>query len=238
MTGTLYGVGVGPGDPDLLTLKAARLIETVHVLAVPVTQADGGSYALTIVAQWVRPEQTMLKLHFPMVRDQAVRDGHRRAAAEALIGEVRAGRDVAFLTEGDPLLHSTFGYILEHLPGDIPVEIVPGVSSIMAAAAQAQTPLVMGDERLAVLSATFESLADLEAILKQFDTVVLLKINRVLDQVIDALGSLELLESAVFIERASHAEGRVVRDVLSLRGTDVHYMSLLIISGGRMPRED
>ena len=108
MTGTLYGIGVGPGDPELLTLKAARLIRESPVIAAPIAKAGAESYALSIVADRLQPEQTVLKLLFPMLKDVAAKQAHRQAAAQAIAAELQAGRDVAFLTEGDPLLHSTF----------------------------------------------------------------------------------------------------------------------------------
>jgi precorrin-2/cobalt-factor-2 C20-methyltransferase len=236
--GTLYGIGVGPGDPELLTLKAARLLRQTRLIAVPITQAEGNSYALTVAAQHLHPEHTLLRLHFPMVRDAVVRAGHRQAAAKAITEQVCAGRDVAFLTEGDPLLHSTFIYILNYLPPELPVEVIPGVSSITAAAAQARLPLVNADQRLAILPATFEDMAELRRILGEFDAVVLLKVQRVLDQVLDVLAELQLTEQAVLVERASHPASRVIRGVARLRGTAVHYLSLLIIHPRRGDRED
>ncbi len=237
MTGILYGIGVGPGDPELLTLKAARIISQTPVIAGPIAKPGGESYALNIVSELLRPEQTALKLLFPMVRDTQTRQGHRRAAAQTIAKELEAGRDVAFLTEGDPLLHSTFIYILQHLSPRFPVEIIPGVSSIMAAAAQAQLPLVNADQRLAVIPATFENLAELRQVFFNFDTVVLLKVHRVFDQLLDLLDELGLSEHAVLVERASHAAGRVVEDARSLRGVPVHYLSLLIVCTMRGKRE-
>ena len=233
MDGVLYGVGVGPGDPELLTLKAARIAHEAPVIAVPVAQRDGDSYALGVVSRLLRPEQRVLPLHFPMVRDAAARRGYRQAAAHTIIGELEAGHDVAFLTEGDPLLHSTFIYVLEYLPAGARLQIVPGVTSITAAAAQATLPLVSGDQRLAVIPATFEDLADLPDLLGRFDTVVLLKFARVFDRLFDMLCELGLAETSVVVERASHPSGRVVRDLQALRGQPIHYLSLLVVAGGR-----
>lgn len=234
--GTLYGVGVGPGDPELLTLKAVRLLRQTPVIAVPVSQAGGESHALDTALSFLRPEQTVHKLYFPMVRDLADREQHRRAAAQAIATELRAGRDVAFLTAGDPLLYSTFIYVLRHLPAGLPVEIVPGVTSITAAAAQTKMPLVNAEQRLAVLPATFENPAQLRQTLHDFDTVVLLKVHRVLDRLIDLLNETGLIEGAMLVEQASRQAGRVVRNVRSLRGKPVHYLSLLIIRGHRNER--
>lgn len=230
--GKLYGIGVGPGDPELMTLKAARLVAQSPVVAVPVSKADGDSYALSIVADCLHAEQKILHLHFPMVKDLDVRKSKRRAAAMQIVAELEAGQDVAFLTEGDPFVHSTFVYLLEHLPEAVQVEVVPGVSSIMAAAVDAKRPLVMADERLAVIPATFENIADLRDVFANFDTVVLIKVYKVLDELLDLLDELNLSEGAVLVERASHPEARVIRDVQSLRENKPHYLSLMIIHTG------
>jgi len=229
MTGMLYGLGVGPGDPELITLKAARIIREVPVVAVPIAKAGAESYALGIVSDLLRPEQTVLELLFPMLKDVSAKQVHRQAAAQAIAAELQAGRDVAFLTEGDPLLHSTFIYVLQHLPDGLPVEIVPGVSSVTAAAAQARLPLVNANQRLAVIPTTFERLADLRQIFQEFDTVVLLKFHRLIDPLLDLLDELGLSQQTVLVERASHREGRVIRDARSLRGESIHYLSLLIV---------
>jgi precorrin-2/cobalt-factor-2 C20-methyltransferase len=229
MTGTLFGIGVGPGDPELVTLKAARLIKETPVVAVPITKPGGESYALEIVSELLPPDKSLLKLLFPMVKDVAAKRSYRQAAAQAVATELGAGRNVAFLTEGDPLLHSTFIYVLQYLSPTFPVEIVPGVSSVMAAAAQAQLPLVNANQRLAIIPTTFENLQELRQVFRDFDTVVLLKFHRLLDQLLDLLEELGLSEQTVLVERASHPAGRVVRDARSLRGASIHYLSLLIV---------
>jgi precorrin-2/cobalt-factor-2 C20-methyltransferase len=229
-SGTLFGVGVGPGDAELLTLKAVRVIQAATVIAVPCAKRDGDSYALQIVQGLLRPEQPVIKLHFPMVRDLAVRKRHRQRAAETVAAHLAEGHDVAFLTEGDPLLYSTFAYVLGHMPDATPVEVVPGITSIHAAAAQIQRPLVQADQRLAVLPATVENLEQLPVVLDLFNTVVLLKLHRTFDRVLRALDMLHMTEKAVLVDRATHSSGQIVRDVRSLREGGVHYLSLLILS--------
>lgn len=231
--GTLYGVGVGPGDPDLLTIKAARIIGQVPIIAVPVAKVDGDSYAHAIAASLLKHSQQVEKLHFPMLRDEQQRITKQREATQRVATHLKAGQDIAFLTEGDPLLHSTFGYLLEHLSSELPVEIVPGITSILGAAADYKQPLVMGNERLAVLPATFEEISALPQILAAFDTVVLLKVHKVLDTVLSMLDELQLLNQAVVVERASHPEGRVFTDVAALHGEQLHYLSLMIIYSRR-----
>ena len=230
--GTLYGVGIGPGDPELLTLKAARVIGAVPVIAVPVARPDGRSYALDVVAGMLRSDQEIVRLLFPMLKDADAKASYRRAAAESVLAVLRSGRDVAFLTEGDPLFHSTFIYLLAELPAGTPLEVVPGISSVNAAAAQAQLPLVNAGQRLAILPMTFEDEAALRETLRTFDTVVLMKFHRDLDRLLDLLDELGLTGCAVIVERASHADGRVIRDVRSTRGEALHYLSLMIVRKG------
>ena len=256
--GKLYGVGLGPGDPELATLKAVRVIRQADVVAAPVARPDGESYALELAASYLRPGQPVERLLFPMARDLADRRAHRRTAAAAVLAHLAAGRTVAFLTEGDPTIHSTFLYVLAEMPEGVAVEIVPGVSAITAAAAQAGVPLVNGGQRLAVLPAPLTpapltpaplapqnwgergaerraereegDMADLRTILQTFDTVVFLKVHRQLDRLLPLLDELGLTGCALWVERATHPAGRVVRDVRSLVGArDLPYLSLLIV---------
>ncbi len=230
---TLFGIGVGPGDPELLTLRALRIIQSVPVVAVPTANIDGESYALNIAADILKPEQKVIKLHFPMVKNLATRIKKRQAATQTLVEILRNGEDIAFLTEGDPLLHSTFAYILEYLPKDIQVEIIPGVSSIMAASAESKIPLVNANETLAIFPVTRNNFTELEGILEKFDTVVLLKTYKMLDEIFTLLGKLKLLEKTILVERASHQKGRVITDLRSLDISQVHYLSLLIVHTGK-----
>ena len=227
--GVLFGVGLGPGDPALLTLKAVRVIGSAPVIAVPCATSDGASYALQIARDLLRPEQTVITLHFPMVRNLAVRMQHRQRAAETIAAHLAQGQSVAFLTEGDPLIYSTFAHVLGYMPNSTPVEIVPGVSSIQAAAAQAHLPLVQADQRLAILPATITNLQQLSVIASLFDAVILLKLHRTFEQALQTLDALGLTDRAVLVDRASHPLGRVVRDIRLLRRDEVHYLSLLIV---------
>ncbi|MGQ9815192.1 MAG: precorrin-2 C(20)-methyltransferase [Candidatus Roseilinea sp.] len=227
--GSLWGVGVGPGDPDLLTLKAARVIQQADVIAAPTSQKPGPGYALRSIAGLLRPDHIIEELLFPMTRDMAERERHRAQAARIVEAHLAQGRQVAFVTEGDPLIHSTFIYLMRHLPTNATVRIVPGVTSITAAAAEAALPLVNGNQRLAVLPATVEDARQLPALMKQFDTLVLLKVSQALDDWLDALARLSPPCEAVLIERASTSQARVVRDAQSLRGQCTHYLSLLIV---------
>lgn len=230
--GTFYAVGVGPGDPELLTLKAVRVLQGVSVVAAPVAREDGDSFALSVVASHLRPEQRILRIWIPMAACTGGRDQHRRVAAASVAAHLADGRDVAFLTEGDPLLYSTAANLLTDLARDYPVRIVPGVTSACAAAAEAGVSLVTAGERLAVVPAAHESRIGLKKTLSDFDCVVLLKVNNVLDGLIDTLDELDLLDRTVLVERTSQPNVRIERNLRTLKGESLHYFSLMIVKKG------
>lgn len=231
----LYAVGVGPGDPELLTIKAARILRAADVIVAPTGQAEAASYALGIVAEHIdRDRQQVLERVFPMSRDEAELRPYWEATALEVADHVRAGRSVAFITIGDPLLYSTFLYILRLLrerSPEITVEIVPGITSVGAAAAAAGVPLAMSAERVAILPATYEE-GQLRQTLCDFDCVVLLKVSRVFDQVYALLVDLGLERQGVFVRRVGSGEEEVITDLAALVGQKLDYLSLLIVRKG------
>lgn len=237
--GKIYAVGVGPGDPELLTRKAERIIREVPVICAPTGAADAASYALSIVEPFIdRSRQEVLVQVFPMKKDQAGLDAFWEEAAAQVAARVRAGEDVAFITIGDPFLYSTFLYLYrifqERYP-DIPVEIVPGISSINAAAAAAGVPLGMTSDRIAILPATYED-DDLRRTFAAFDTVILMKVHRVFDRVYALLKELGLENRAVFVRRVGGAEEEVVTPLETLLGKKLDYLSLLIVTNPTIAR--
>ena len=230
-TGRLYGVGVGPGDPELLTVKAQRVLQSVPVIWVPQAGISAESYAYSIVKGIIDEErQEVVRAKFPTNDEDAALDVWRGAARDLAV-HLEAGRDVAFITEGDPMLYSTFAYVLETIQEEYPhfaVEVVPGVSSVMAAAASAAAPLVHHGQRLAILPAVY-GIDDLREAIALYDTIVLMKVNRTL---LDALANLERLGLAgrtIYVRRATTERERVVRNIQELSAEDLDYFSLLII---------
>lgn len=148
--GTLYGVGVGPGDPGLVTLRAVEVIQQVPTVAFPVNREGAGSRAYDAVASHLLETTTRLPLLMPMTRDRQLLDEAHDTAVEAVIAAAADGKDVACLALGDPLFYSTFGYLAERFPG--PVEVVGGVSAISALAAALGQPLADGDTPLVVVT--------------------------------------------------------------------------------------
>lgn len=236
MAGRLYVVGVGPGDPELLTLKGARVLGEVGCICVPKGKAEGKSLALSIVKGAVSLDgKEIVETYFPMVRTAGAPAGDRpdaewEAAVSAITERLDKGIDTAFITIGDPGIYSTFFYLFEGLLAarpDLRIEIVPGISSINASAAAAGLTLGLGDDKIAVMPANY--LADLDEVLERFATVVLMKVHRVLPEIVAALKSKGLLERAVCVSRAGMADERIYGDLSGLKKEDLDYFSLIIV---------
>ncbi len=228
----IYAVGVGPGDPELLTRKAERILRSVPVICAPTAGPGESSYALSIIEPFLdREKQEVIVQVFPMRKDQDGLDEYWETAAAAVAERVRGGRDVAFITIGDPFIYSTFLYlyrILKEKYPDIPVEVVPGISSINAAAVAAGLPLGQASERIAVIPAAFKE-TDLRHILDTFETVVLMKVSRVFDGIYALLKELGLERNAAFVSRVGTRDEEVVFDLEQLLGRKLDYLSLLIV---------
>jgi precorrin-2/cobalt-factor-2 C20-methyltransferase len=228
----IFAVGVGPGDPELITRKAERILRQVPVICTPVGTADAASYALSIVAPILAAGQhEIIPLIFPMSNDQAVLASAWEDAVAIIVDRVVDGQDVAFITIGDPLLYSTFLHlyrIIRQRHPEIEVELVPGISSINASAAVAAVPLGIGGERIAILPAPGDE-RGLRKTLADFDTIVIMKVHRVFDRVHALLTELHLDRQTVFVRRAGSPQEEVVTDLSSLVGTQLDYLSLLIV---------
>ena len=204
--GTVYGLGVGPGDPELITLKALRLLRSAAAVAYPVQR--GESVARAIVAAHLRPEQAEIPVDTPMTGGESAQPGYDAAAA-AILAHVERGEDVAVLCEGDPLFYGSFTYLLSRLIGRVRVEVVPGVSSLTACAAALPLPLVGRDERLAVMPAILPD----ERLREGFafgESVAIVKVGRHFSRLAALITDLGLAGRAWYVERASRAGQRVL----------------------------
>jgi precorrin-2/cobalt-factor-2 C20-methyltransferase len=243
----LAAVGLGPGDPELVTVKGLRAIQTADLIFAPRSRDDEPSRALRIAEPWVDPQrQQVVPLTIPMHRDPARAAAAYRATAEQIgaLLEARAAQSPdgaargVYLLLGDPLLYGTFTTLSAELLARNPacaVTIIPGITSFAATAAQVGLPLSVGDERIAILPAPPTS-GELYELLTQFESVILMKVGRRLPQIIATLEELSLLESAVYAEHVGMPEQRVVRNLAELRGYQAPYLSLLIVRRTRETR--
>lgn len=232
MSGVLYGLGVGPGDPELITLKALGIVRRVPVLAYPAPET-GDSFARAIVAPHLPGGQTEIAIRIPMLADaEPAWEIYRPGAAE-IAGHLKAGRDVAVLCEGDPFFYGSFMYLFALLAERFAVTVVPGVSSLAACAAAAQLPLVSRNEILTVLPGPLDE-ADLEARLRATQAAAILKVGRHLPKIAAVLDRLGLMGQAVYVERASLGEQRILPLSAALaRPGRAPYFSMVLIGGGR-----
>lgn len=232
--GTLFGVGVGPGAPDLLTLRAIETLKKARVLALPRSSDYGTSMAWKIIKPVIGevPDQERLFLTFPMSKDSARLRPAWDAAFEAIGERLERGLSVAFATEGDPSLYSTFIYLQMEArtrwPG-IHVEVVPGVSSIAAVPAVTGVPLADGQERIAILPANY-GIKDLAKVLEDFDTVILMKIGSEMPNILAQLKQAGLADKAVYVSRATMPDQRIVRDIHQSGGEYGDCFAMAIVS--------
>jgi precorrin-2/cobalt-factor-2 C20-methyltransferase len=236
MAGKLYVVGIGPGDPELLTLKAVRILKEVPCIVVPKGREEGTSLALSIVRQALSlGGKEIVEAYFPMKKTMGTAetsdlDEKWNETVEAVLKRLDRGMDAAFITIGDPGIYSTFFYLYDRLLEQRPsldIEIVPGISSINAAAARAGLSLGLGNDRIAILPANYQD--KLQETLEQFDTVVLMKVSKVFDSVRDTLTRMDLAGSAAYVVRAGMDDERVFQDIRNVREEDLNYFSLLIV---------
>ncbi|MBB3869058.1 precorrin-2 C(20)-methyltransferase [Parageobacillus toebii NBRC 107807] len=231
MSGTLYGIGVGPGDPELLTVKAFRRLKEAHVIAYPKKQRGSKSYAQQIIEAYFSPaEKEMIGLVFPMTKNMDVLTEKWNETAEAIWKQLSAGKDVAFVTEGDPLLYSTFIHLMKIMKERYPnvtIEIVPGVSSVNAAAARLQIPLADGDEQVAIIPARDDYEAMKKA-LEDHDCVVFLKVAKVMGMMIRLLREQNLLQNAAVVTKVTSKE-EIIWNIEQLEGVELEYLTLLVV---------
>jgi precorrin-2 C20-methyltransferase/precorrin-3B C17-methyltransferase len=240
--GRLFGVGVGPGDPELMTIKARRAIENADVIAYPGAQ-HGRSVARRIAAPYLRGSQIEVALRYPVTTEESEHPGGYEAAlgdfydeaASQLAGHLDQGRDVAVLCAGDPLLYGSYMYLHERLAERYETTVIPGVTSFCAAAAAAGTPLVKRDDVLSIIPATLP--ADrIEAQLRASDAAAVLKLGRTFPKVRAAARRAGAAARAIYVERASSERERLAP--LEAVQWEVPYMSLVLIpSPVRAPGE-
>ena len=229
--GHLYGLGLGPGDPELVTLKALRLLRAAAVVAYPAPE-QGDSFARAIAAQWLDRGQKEIAIRFPMrpgPPPAAIYDHAAARLAQVLDG----GDDIAFLCQGDPLFYGSFAGILTRLAARYPVTVVPGVSSLSACAAAAGWPLVQRDDTLTVIPATVDEDA-LTRRLAEAECAAIIKLGRHFSKLRRVARRLGLLDSALYVEHASLPAQRIA-PLAEIDPDSVPYFAMALLRRDAQP---
>lgn len=227
MSGKLYGLGVGPGDPELLTLKAVRLIGSCDVVAYPAPADGAESMARRIAAEHIPAGKTEIVISTPMTPGNFPADDVYDKYAAEIAGHLAAGRDVAVLCEGDPFLYGSFMYLFGRLSADHPTEVIPGVSSIGACAARSGRPLVSRNQVLTVVPAPLDE-DRLERTIAASDATAIMKVGRHLPKVRRVLAKLGCEAEAAYIERATLSEEKVM-PLSDVTGDSAPYFSMILV---------
>ncbi|MBU7592745.1 precorrin-2 C(20)-methyltransferase [Metabacillus halosaccharovorans] len=229
--GTLFGLGVGPGDPELITVKAFRRLQESPVIAYPKKLKGSKSYAHRIVEVYINPaEKEMLGLVFPMTKDEDTLRTEWTKSVEAIYGYLVQGKDVAFVTEGDPLLFSTFIHLMNLMKSmypDVPIETVAGISSFNGSVNRLGIALADGDDYVAMIPAT-EDMEEMRRVIETHDGIVFIKVAKVLDAMLSLLEEMNLLEKAHVVTKVTSDE-EVIWKINELQGAELNYLSCMVV---------
>ncbi|MEL7152332.1 MAG: precorrin-2 C(20)-methyltransferase [Pseudomonadota bacterium] len=231
MTGTLFGIGLGPGAPDLMTLRAHRLISAAQVIAYPAPDS-GESFARSIAADAIPADAVEIPMIVPMRVERFPAQEVYADAAVKITAHLDAGKDVVVLCEGDPFFYGSFMYLFARLSKAHPVEIVPGVSSLAGCTAAVPQPLVARNDVLTVLPGPLPD-GDLRARIDASDAVAIMKVGRHLGRLKALLSSMDLLDHAKYVERATLENQRVLP--LCEADESAPYFSMILITKGSDP---
>ncbi len=229
--GTLYGISIGTGDHELITLKGLRLLQQASVVAFPQGKNDQEGLAESIIKIYLQANQEKLPLYFPYVTDASILNKAWEEAALKVWEYLKMGKDVAFACEGDVSFYSTFTYLahtLQKLQPDLNIERIPGVSSPMVAASALGLPLTIQHQKLVVLPAIY-TIKELEEVLNWAEVIVLLKVSSVYTQVWKVLQKNNLFKSAWIVEKASFSEQVIYKNLQDFPTLNLSYFSVLII---------
>ena len=228
MRGTFYGIGVGPGDPELLTVKAIKAIEAADVLIAPKTEKKDGSVALKIARPYLKEGVEIVYQVFPMVKDFAKNPEAWEENKTEILALLDAGKNVAFLTLGDPMFYSTYIYVFRLMEQeDVEIVTIPGVPAFAAIGSRLNRPIVEGDDILAIIPATADR-AQLEKIMAVVGSAVVMKVYRNYPEIVDLLAKNNMAEDAVLVSRAGLDDEKIVRDIGAHRDAPLNYLSTIL----------
>ena len=228
MAGTFYGIGVGPGDPELLTMKAIKAIENADVLIAPKTEKKDGSVALSIAKPYLKKDIEIVYQVFPMVVNFETTDAWQKNKEE-ILALLQAGKNVAFLTLGDPMFYSTYIYVYRLLTTekDVNIETIPGIPAFCAIGSKLGYPLVEGNDIISIIPAT----ADKETIDKALavsNNVVMMKVYKNYPEIVDVLTDNGMIDNAVLVSRCGLPDEEIITDLSAQKDKKLNYLSTIL----------
>ena len=228
MEGTFYGIGVGPGDPELLTVKAINAIKNSEVIIAPKTEKKSDSLALTIAAPYLRADVQIVYQTFLMVKDFETSPKIFEDNVAEILSYLRTGKNVGFLTLGDPLFFSTYIYIFKLLKNSgVKIETIAGVPAFLAIAAKIGYPPAYGNDILSIIPATADA-EKISAALKNSDAAVLMKVYKNFGEIVELLDAENLLENAVLVSRCGLDGEKIITDINSHKDEKLNYLSTIL----------
>ena len=225
-----YGIGTGPGDSTLVTIKAVNIIKMLDILYTPEPKKGGDSLALSIVKEYVPDTVEIKQRHFPMNNDSVEKMASWDAIAAEIKDDVKAGKEVGFITLGDPMIYSTYVYIMERLMDEIEVETIPGISSFSNIASNQNFPLVMDTDPLMVIPCTMEE-EKIDAALQTYDCFVLMKVYKNFKEIVQKLEKYDLIDSAILVSNSSQDREVVYKDLRDVHLQEkISYFSTILVN--------
>ncbi len=234
--GKLYGIGVGPGDPELIPLKSVRILKSVDIVFAASSSKNDYSIALGIARPHLGKDIQIVILSYPMTSDMGKKRVAWRKNAETVIEYLNQGKDAAFITIGDPLTYSTYGYLVKEvksLSPDIVINTIPGITSYQAAAALTNTPLSEGDESLLILSGLKEK-DQLKNLIGKADNIILLKAYRNMQEICSAIEEMDLIGQTTGVIRCGLDGEEVITDIRKMINKKPHYFTVLMIKNNKV----
>ncbi|SHH40400.1 cobalt-factor II C(20)-methyltransferase [Tepidibacter thalassicus] len=227
--GKFYGIGTGPGDSSLLTIKAVDVLKKLDILYTPEPKKDGKSLALSIVKDYIRENIEIKQRHFPMNFNSIEKTKAWDAIAVEIEKDVKRGKNVGFVTLGDPMIYSTYVYMLERIKDKVEVETIPGISSFSNIASNQNFPLVMDKEPLVVIPCTTDE-ERIDYALKNYNSIVLMKVYKNFKEIIQKIKDNDLLNYAILVSNSSLNEEKVYTNLEELDGDKISYFSTILIN--------
>ncbi|MEW9122164.1 MAG: precorrin-2 C(20)-methyltransferase [Thermotaleaceae bacterium] len=228
MSGRFYGLGVGPGDPELISVKAVNILKQADIVIAPETFKGKGSVAYDIIKDYVSEKEKIVFQVFPMTYDAEELDASWNQNMEEIMDFLRAGKDVAFITLGDPMIYSTYIYVMRRIKEqNVLVETVPGIPSFCAAASRLGIPLSEAEETIAIIPAAYKC-EHMDQILTYADNIILMKPSRGYEEMVEKLKEHQLLENAIMISKCGHEDERITENLETMLNQKVDYLSMVI----------